>query len=176
VGFICLDSNTSPTIANSRDSRSATSDERIKNHVAFVRRGEQATFYEGNGLLGWVFAVGFFSSAGCRHIPHAFHLLAAVGLAHQVIVEAVFALFVLSRPENGLSRMRKIPARKIWGRVRLFPSDVVQNFEPQLLHRVANGEDDMLGAADPNGAVRLEDALAATKPFKIEFVIEFGAA
>ena len=33
-----------------------------------------------------------------------------------------------------------------------------------------------MGAADPDGAVRFEDALAALEPFFVEFVVEFGAA
>jgi len=34
----------------------------------------------------------------------------------------------------------------------------------------------VVGAADPDGAVGFEDALAAFEPFAIEFVVEFGAA
>ena len=38
---------------------------------------------------------------------------------------------------------------------------VIQNLEAELLHGKTHGEDDMMGAADPDRAVRLQDALAA---------------
>ena len=45
-----------------------------------------------------------------------------------------------------------------------------------MLHGVADAEYDVVGAANPDGAVGLEDALAAHQPFFIEFVVEFRAA
>jgi hypothetical protein len=53
---------------------------------------------------------------------------------------------------------------------------IVQDFVAELLQRVADGKDDVVRAAHPNGAVGFEDALATCEPFEIEFVVEFRPA
>jgi len=120
-------------------------------------------------------ALLFFRIAGCGHGPNGFHLLAGDGF-HVFIVKDMFALLILGGPENGFGAVGEVPATQVGRRVGLFPGDVVENLEPELLHRVADAEDDVVRAADPDGAVGLEDALAASQPFGVEFVIEFGAA
>ena len=62
------------------------------------------------------------------------------------------------------------------GRIGFFPGDVVEDLEPELLQGEADGEDDVMGAGDPEGAVGLEDALAASEPFGVELVVPFPAA
>ena len=41
---------------------------------------------------------------------------------------------------------------------------------------IADGENDVMRAAHPNRAVGFENALTASQPFEIEFVIQFRAA
>lgn len=159
-------------ISDGGHSGSSTAQKRIKHEVAFIGGGEEAAFHQCHGLLRGVFAVRLLRPARCRHGPHRFHLLAAVGAAHEVVVEAVFAFLIARGPEEGLGGVGEVAAGKVGRRVGLFPGDVVEDFEPQLLQRVPNGEDDVQGAADPEGAMGLEDALAASKPFAVEFVVE----
>ena len=54
--------------------------------------------------------------------------------------------------------------------------NVVEQLETELLHGEADGVDDVAGAADPNGAVGFENALAGGEPGTIEFVIFSSAA
>ncbi len=53
---------------------------------------------------------------------------------------------------------------------------VVEQLETELLHGEADGMNDVAGAADPNGAVGFEDALAGGEPGAIEFMIFSGTA
>lgn len=61
----------------------------------------------------------------------------------------MFALVVLRRPKDGFGGMGKIAAAQVGGRIGLFPGDVIEDFVAKLLHGVANGEDDVVRAADP---------------------------
>ena len=54
----------------------------------------------------------------------------------------------------------EIAAGEIGRRIGLDPGDVVEELEAELLHGEADGMDDVAGAADPDGTVGLEDALA----------------
>ena len=107
--------------------------------------------------------------------PDGFHLLATVGLLHELVVEGVAGFFVASGPDDGFGGVGEIAARKIGRRVGLDPGNVVEEFEAELLHGKADGMDDAGGAADPDGAVGFENALAGSEPGAIEFVIDFGA-
>ena len=123
-----------------------------------------------------MFAEEFFFAAGREDFPDAFHLLAVIGFLHQLVVEGVAALFVFGGPDNCFGRMGEIAAGEIGGRVGLDPGNVVQKLEIELLHGEADGMDYVAGAADPNGSVGLEDALAGGEPCAIEFVVGVGAA
>jgi len=81
------------------------------------------------------------------------------------------ALLIFRRPDNRLGSMREIAARKIRRRIRLHPTNVVQQFKFKLLHGEADGVDHMAGPANPNRAVRLQNALASRQPGPIKFVI-----
>ncbi len=78
-------------------------------------------------------------------------------------------------PDDGFGGVGEIAAREIGRRVGLDPGNVVEEFEAELLHGEADGMNDVGGAADPDGAVGLEYALAGSEPGAIEFVIDFGA-
>ncbi len=123
-----------------------------------------------------MFAEEFFFAAGREDFPDAFHLLAAIGFLHQLVVESVAALFVFCGPDDGFGGVGEIAAGKIGRRVGLDPGDVVQEFEIELLHGEADGMDYVAGAADPNRSVGLEDALAGGEPCAVEFVVCVGAA
>jgi hypothetical protein len=57
----------------------------------------------------------------------------------------------------------------------VYPGNVVEELEAELLHGEADGVDDVGGAGDPEGAVGFEDALASGEPGAVEFVIGGGA-
>lgn len=117
-----------------------------------------------------------FFAAGRENFPDAFHLLAVIGFFHQLVVEGVAALLVFCGPDNCFGGVGEIAAGKIGRRVGLDPSNVVQEFEIELLHGEADGMDYVAGAADPNRSVGLEDALAGGEPCAVEFVVCVGAA
>ena len=124
--------------------------------------------------MGWMFAEELFFAARREDFPDAFHLLAAIGFLHELVVEGVAALFVLGGPDDGFGGMGEIAAGEIGRRVGFDPGNVVEEFEAELLHGEADGMDDVGGTADPDGAVGLENALAGSEPGAIEFVIDFG--
>ena len=121
-------------------------------------------------------AEALFPSFGRLHYPHGFHLLAAVGLLHELVVEGVARLFVLGSPDDGFGGVGEIAAGEIGRRVGLNPGNVVEELEAKLLHGEADGMNDVGCAADPDGAVGLKDALASGQPGAIELVVGFGAA
>ena len=99
-----------------------------------------------------------------------FHLFAAVGFLHELVVEGVARLFVARGPDDGFGGVGEIAASKIGRRIGLDPGNVVEEFEAELLHGKADGMNDVGGAADPDGAVGFEDALAGGEPGAIEIV------
>ena len=107
--------------------------------------------------------------------PNCFHLFAG-DFPHFLVVEDVFAFFVFRGPEDGLRRVREVTAAQIRRRIRLFPGDVVENLEPELLQGVADAENDVVRAGHPNRAVRLEHALTPPQPFGVELVVQFRSA
>src|SRR5207245_8435443 len=89
---------------------------------------------------------------------------------HFFIVKGVAAFLVLGGPDEGFGGVGEIAAGKIGRRVGLDPGNVVEELHAKLLHGEADGMDDVGGAADPDGAVGLEDALAGGEPGSVEFV------
>lgn len=123
-----------------------------------------------------MFAEEFLVGLGRGERPDVLHLLAAVGGAHGVVVEDVFALPVLGGPEEGLGGVGEVAAGEVGRRVGFLPRDLVEQLHAKLLHGVADGEDDMMRAADPEGAVGFEEGLAAAEPLGVEVVVLGGAA
>ena len=72
--------------------------------------------------------------------------------------------------------MGEVTAAQVRGRIGLFPGDVVQNLEPELLQGVADAENDVVRAGHPNRAVGFEYSLTASQPFGVEFVVQFRSA
>ena len=154
----------------------AAAQERVEDEVAFVGGSEEDAFEEGEGLLGGMFAEFFLPGFGGRNVPDGFHLFAAGGFLHQLVIEGVAALFVFGGPDDGFGGVGEIAAGEIGRRIGLDPGDVVEDLEAELLHGEADGMDDVAGAADPDGAVGLEDALAGGEPGAVEFMVGVGAA
>jgi len=137
--------------------------------------------------LRGMLAETLFPGLGGTDFPDGFHLLAAIGFLHELVVEGVAGLFVLGGPDDGFGGVGEIAARKIHRaeiarcrgvgrRVGLDPGNVVEELEAELLHSEADGMDDVGGAGDPDGAVRFENALAGCEPLKIKCVVAVGTA
>ena len=154
----------------------AATTKRIEDEVAFVGGGEEDAFEERDGLLGGVLAEFFLPGFGRTDFPDGFHLLAAVVLLHQLVVEGVARFGVFGGPDDGFGRVGEITAGEIRRGIGLDPGNVVEELEAELLHGEADGMDDVGGAGDPEGAVGLEDALAGGEPGAVEFMIGARAA
>jgi len=125
--------------------------------------------------LRGMLAEAFFPGLGRLDFPDGFHLLAAIGFLHEFVVEGVAGFFVARGPDEGFGGVGEIAAREIGRRVGLNPGDVVEELEAELLHGEADGVNDVGGAADSDGAVGFEDALAGSEPGAIEFMIGIRA-
>jgi len=110
-----------------------------------------------------------------RNRPDGFHLFAAIGFLHELVIEGVAGFIVARGPDECFGGVGEIAAREIGRRVGLDPGDVVEELEAELLHGEADGMNDVSGAGDPDGAVGFEDALAGSEPGTIELVIGAGA-
>ena len=80
----------------------------------------------------------------------------------------------LRGPDDGFGGVGEIAAGKIGRWIGFDPGDVVQQFEAELLHGEADGMDHVAGAADPDGAVGFQHALAGGEPGAIEFMVGVG--
>ena len=157
--------------AEGADDCCAAAEERIEDEVAFVGGGEEDAFEEGDGLLGGVLAVALFGFVWREDGPDGFHLFAAGNFFHVLVIEFVAGLFIARGPDDGFGGVGEIAAGKIGRRIGFLPGDVVEDLEAELLHGEADGMDDVAGAADPDGAVGFEDALAGGEPGAVEVVI-----
>ena len=162
--------------AKGGEERGAAAHERVEDEIAFIGGSEENAFEEGDGLLRGVLAEFFLPGFRGRNGPDGLHLLAAGDFLHALIVEGVAGLFALGSPDDGFGGVSEIAAGKIGRGIGLDPGDVVQELEFELLHGEADGMDDVAGAADPDGAVGLEDAPAGGEPEAVEFMIGVGAA
>lgn len=86
-------------------------------------------------------------------MPQRLHLLAAVLLLHQGVVEGVAAFGAFGGPQNRLGGVGEVAAGEVRGRVDLVPGDVVENLVAQHLQAVADAVDVVAGARDPERAV-----------------------
>jgi len=159
-----------------RDENRAGAEEGVEDEVAFVGGGEEDALDEGERFLRGMLAEALFLGGGRQDFPDGFHLAAGIHLLHQFVIEFVAGLFVARGPDDGFGGMSEVAAREIGRRIGLDPGNVVEQLEAELLHGEADGMNDVAGAADPNGAVGLEDALAGGEPGAIEFVIFCSAA
>ena len=120
--------------------------------------------------MGGVLAVAFFGFVWGEDWPDGFHLFAAGDFFHVLVIEFVAGLLVARGPDDGFGGVGEIAAGEIGRRIGFDPGNVVEELEAELLHGEADGMDDVAGAADPDGAVGFEDALAGGEPGAIELV------
>ena len=100
-------------------------------------------------MLAEFFLPGF----GRADFPDGFHLLAAIGFLHELVVEGVAGFGVFGGPDDGFGGVGEVAAGEIGRRIGLDPGNVVEELEAELLHGEADGVDDVGGAGDPDGAV-----------------------
>src|SRR2546422_7603934 len=141
------------TETESRKKSGAATGEGVEDEVAFVGGGEEDAFEEGNGFLGGVLAEFFLPGLGRTDLPDGFHLLAAIGFLHELVIEGVARLGVFCGPDDGFGGVGEVAARKIGRRIGLDPGNVVEELEAELLHGEADGMDDVGSAGDPDGAI-----------------------
>src|SRR5260370_23742074 len=90
--------------AECREESGAAAGEGVEDEVAFVGGGEEDAFEEGDGFLGGVLAEFFLPGFGGTNFPDGFHLLAAIGFLHELVVEGVAGFGVFCGPGEGLRR------------------------------------------------------------------------
>src|SRR5260370_23975741 len=101
--------------AEGSEYRCAAAGEGIEDQVAFVGGGEEDAFEEGNGFLGGVLAEFFLPRFGRRDGPDGFHLLAAIGFLHELVIEGVARLGVFGGPDEGFGGVGGGAGGKVWG-------------------------------------------------------------
>ena len=126
-------------------------------------------------LLGRVLSAEFFPLRNCRQTPQVSHLSSAVDFLHQLVVEIMRNFLAFSCPQNKFRRMGEKPARKIRRRIRLCPSDAIQNAEVQLVQHLRNRKNIVVSARNPDCAVVLQMRAAGRNPLAVEVVVLFKA-
>ncbi len=123
-------------------------------------------------MLAEFFLPGF----GRADFPDGFHLLAAIGFLHELVMEGVAGFGVFGGPDEGFGGVGEVAAGKSGRRIGLDPGNVVEKLEAELLHGEADGMDDVRGAGNPDPAVGFEDALAGGEPGAVEIMVGVRAA
>src|SRR5258708_39613578 len=86
-------------------------------------------------MLAEFFLPGF----GRTDFPDGFHLLAAIGFLHELVVEGVARFGVFGGPDDGFGGVGEVAAGEIGGRMGLEPWGVVEELEDKLLAGEADG-------------------------------------
>src|SRR5258707_14417050 len=107
-------------------------------------------------MLAEFFLPGF----GRTDFPDGFHLLAAIGFLHELVIEGVARLGVFGGPDDGFGGVGEVAAGENGGRVGVDPGNVVEELEAEVLHSEADGMDDVGSGGNPDGAPGVEDAVA----------------
>ena len=121
-----------------------------------LRGGEDDSHEEREGLLSGVLALRLLPSGDGGQPPHVGHLLVVVEVLHQGVVEVMWLLGALPRPDDELRGVGEVAAGDVGRRIGLRPGDDVEDFEAELGELVGYGEDVVVGAGNPDGAVLLE--------------------
>ncbi len=121
-------------------------------------------------------AAGLFPRGDGGEAPHVGHLLVVVQLLHQFVVEVVGAFGRLACPDDELCGVGEVAAGDVGRRVGLGPRDDVENLEAQFSEAVGDGEDVVVGAGNPDGAVVLHLVAAEAYPAFVEVVDFLGRA
>ena len=106
-----------------------------------------------------------------REQPVGAHLQIVVASLQALVVERVARLGALGRPDQRLVRVGEAPAAEVRHGIDFAPDHVVQDPEAEILHRGAEAEHVVIGADHPDGAVRLQGAVAFLQPGAREGVV-----
>ena len=109
--------------------------------------------------------------AADRQHPVAPHLQFVVEGFHGAVVEGVFRLLALARPDQRFVGIGKAGALEIGHGIGLAPHDVVEDPEAEILQRGPHAEDVVIGADHPQAAIGLEHAAGFGQPFAGEAVV-----
>ena len=96
--------------------------------------------------------------------PYVCHLLVAVDLLHEFIVELMWHFLALPRPNDELGGVSKETARDVCRGIGFLPCDDIQNLVAQFGQTVCHGEDIVVCAAYPYCTIVLELLTAETEP------------
>jgi hypothetical protein len=129
-------------------------------------------------LLGGMrlLSVGAFDAlaAGAdRQGPVRAHLKLVIQRFHGLIVECVFLLRILGRPDQRLMRVGEAAALEVGHGIGFAPHHVIEDPEAQVLQRGADAENVVIGADHPQRAGILQAAARRHQPFAGEAVIDF---
>ena len=81
-----------------------------------------------------------------------------------LVVEGDARFLIAAGPDQRFMRVGETLAAEVRHRVHFAPDDVVLNPEAEILQRCAKAEDIVIGADDPQRAIRLQDAAAFGEP------------
>ena len=87
----------------------------------------------------------------------------------------MFGFFIFTRPEQIFMAGGKIFARKVGTGVGFEPGDVVEDVIVKQQHGKTAGQNAVIGAGDPNGAIGFEQAFAQAQPLFVELKVLFNA-
>ena len=156
------------------DARGAAPGEGVENPSPGLCRGEDDAGQQGERFLRGVLALRLLPSGDGRKSPHVGHLLALVEELHQLVVVEMRHLLLLASPDDELGGVGEVSARDVGRWIGLRPGDDVEDFEAELCEFVGYGEDVVVSARHPDGAVFLEMVSASRQPFLVELVDVLG--
>ena len=177
IGLLALDADEMAAEALGDGAGGAGAEERVEHDVAGLRRGEQDAVEQRLGLLRRVDLLALavlqpLVAGADREQPVGAHLQVVVGRLQRIVVEGVaLGLRVAARPDQRLMRVGEAAAAEIRHRVGLAPDHVVEDPEAEILQGGADAEDVVVGADDPERAVRLQHAAAGEQPGAGEGVV-----
>ena len=131
--------------------------EGVEHPGVLVGRGKDDAGEQGERLLRRVLAAGLFPWGNGWQSPHVGHLLVVIQVLHQRVVEMMGAFGTLACPDDELGRISEVAAADVWRRIGLSPRHDIQNLEAKFCEAVGDGEDVVIGAAYPDGAVLLNE-------------------
>lgn len=96
------------------------------------------------------------SDLGERSTPDGFHLSVRGLLHHRFVIELVLGLETTSGPKNRLRGMCEVSTTQVRRWVWLFPGNLVQQFESQLLHHKSDRINNVPCTRYPDATIRLQ--------------------
>ena len=113
-------------------------------------------------------AARFLPGSNSRKSPYVCHLFITVNGLHQFIIVVMRHFCHLASPYDKFSAISKITTRDIRRRVRLCPSDDIENLESKGCKSISYRENVMVGTANPDSTIVCQHIATHTNPFHIE--------